>query len=156
MLLSSREPEVIAAALRELLTGDVRAQHAAAATRLLPRNHALSAAEEILSLVVDRDRVEDATLLVEPGTLFAAEQDGIPERDLLQVAALILAKTIANRDAGYAETSVDAAGNLLRHLRDHGAATRHAVSAVKKSERCATPEEVAAGAIRIWEEGKQL
>lgn len=156
MLLPSREPEVITTALRELLMGDVQARHAAAATRLLPRNHALSAAEEILSLVVERDRVEDASLLVEPGTLFAAEQGGIPERDLLQVAALILAKTTASRDADYAETSVAVAEHLLRYLRDHGAAGRHAISAVKKSERCATPEEVAAGAIRIWEEGKQL
>jgi len=155
-LLPSREPEAIAAALRELLAGDTRERSAAAAFRLLPRNHALSAAEEILSLVVDRNRVEEAALLVEPGPLFAAERGGIPERDLLQVAALILAKTAGARDAGHAEASVTAGMHLLRHLLDHGAGVRHALSALKKTERCATPDEVEAGAIRIWEEGRQL
>lgn len=156
MRLPSREPEVVAATLRELLNGIQWERGAAAASRLLPGNHAHLAAEEILAVVLDRTRVEAASLLVEPGALFAAQQRGIPERDLLQVAAFISKRTDAALDPELAEACVAAAEHLLRHLHDQGAATRHAASALKKVDRCSTPEEAAEAAIQIWEEGRQL
>jgi predicted glycosyltransferase len=155
-LLPSREPGEIVAALRELLRDEVLEGCAAAATRLLPHNHALGAAEEILSVAVDRGRIDEAALLLDPGPLFAAARGGIPERDLLQIAALISAKANGGRDAEHAEASLAAAERLLRHLLEHGAATRQARPALKRTERRETPEEVAAAAIQAWEEGRQL
>lgn len=156
LLLPSREPEVVRAALRDLLRDGNHDRHASAAQRLLPRNHALAAAEEILALVLDRGRVEDAALLVDPGPLFAAEQDGIPERDLLQAAALILARTTGERSAATAEASVGEAHRLLRSLYGRGASFRLALAVLKKVERCPTPEQVLAHALETWESERNL
>lgn len=155
-LLASREPEAISAGLQELLRSEQREQSAAAAARLLPRNHAGEAAEEILSLFVNRDRLTEAAYLIEPEALFRATQGGIPERDLLRAAALITVKATAARDAEHAEASVAAAERVLRYLQDHGAAPRHALAAIKRTEPCELPDEVAAAAIRAWEEGRPL
>jgi UDP-N-acetylglucosamine--N-acetylmuramyl-(pentapeptide) pyrophosphoryl-undecaprenol N-acetylglucosamine transferase len=54
---------------------------------LAPRNGALAAAEEILSLVFPRERLEEASLLCDPGLLFAAAQRGGSEETLLKAAA---------------------------------------------------------------------
>ena len=54
---------------------------------LAPRNGALAAAEETLSLVFDRERLESAALLCDPGVLFAAVQQGMTEEALLKAAA---------------------------------------------------------------------
>lgn len=148
-LLPSREAEAVAGGLREVLAA--HQGHSAAARALLPVNHALEAAEEILSLAADRRRVEDASLLVEPGLLFAAEQDGVPERDLLQAAAFISARVSGPWDAAAAEDCVAAGRDMLRRVAELGGATRHALAALKKVERLPSPEEVAAQAMRVWE-----
>lgn len=53
---------------------------------LAPRNGALAAAEEILALVLPRERIEGASLLCDPGPLFAAQNEGISEEALLRRA----------------------------------------------------------------------
>lgn len=55
--------------------------------KLAPRNGALAAAEEILALVFARERIEEASLLCDPGLLFAATQRGGSEEALLKAAA---------------------------------------------------------------------
>ena len=156
LLLTSREPEVVRAGLREILDPAGREQRAAAARGLRARNDALAAAEEILSVVVDRNRVEEAVPLVEPEPLFAAEAAGIPERDLLQVAAFLYTRTTGPRHEGAAEEAVFEASRLLRHLRDRGGATKHALSTLRKVERLPEAEEVATRAIALWEAEREL
>jgi predicted glycosyltransferase len=153
-LLASREPEAVRAALCALL--EEREAASAAARALVPVNHALPAAEEILSLVLDRDRVEDASLLIQPETLFAAEQEGIAEADLLRVAGLVAGRTDTPWDAGIAEAVLEAALALLRELSRRGGATRQALSALKKVERLPEPEQVSARALEYWEMERSL
>ena len=84
-----------------------------------PRNGALAAAEEILALVLDRERLENAALLCDPGVLFAATQQGMTEEALLKAAA--------RRWRDSENHSPSAAEELLQELldtnsrgRDHG------------------------------------
>jgi hypothetical protein len=156
LLLSSREPAAVRAGLEALLAEPERERRSAAAGRLLLQNHALAAAEEILSVVVDRSRVEEAALLVEPGPLFAAELAGIRERDLLQVAAFLNARTTGPRDDAAAEAAVVEASRLLRHLGDRGGGVRQAMAVLKQVERLPEAEQVATQAIERWELEKQL
>lgn len=69
--------EAIAAGLAELPT---------TTPNLAPHNGALRAAEEILSLILERERIEEATLLCDPSALFAAATQGISEEKLLREA----------------------------------------------------------------------
>ena len=150
-LLTSREPDAVRAALSELLEPGERERCAAAARGLVPRNDALDAAEEILSLAVDRERVEAASLLVDPGALFAAEQAGIGEDDLLQASVRVAARATDAPDAGAAEAAVEAALSLLCGAAERGHATRRALAVLKKVEPCPTPESVAARALELLE-----
>ncbi|HEU4754630.1 MAG TPA: glycosyltransferase [Armatimonadota bacterium] len=155
-LLASREPAAIREALQELLDPQQRERSAAAARSLLPLNDAPAAAEEILSVVVDRARVEKAALLLDAGTLFESEQAGIPESDLLRVAAVIAARTDAETTAETAEDALEAARRLLRLVTDHGGGVRQALTALKKVERRPDAEQVYARAVEYWEEGREL
>jgi hypothetical protein len=156
VLLPSREPEVIQAGLRQLLDPQEHARRAAAAMEMLPHNHALAAAEEILALVLDRGRVEDALTLVDPAALFTAQRAGIPERDLLRVAAFLHSRTTGARDEAAGEAAVAEANRLLRHLHARGGATRHALAVLKKVEQLPTADEIADRAIELWEAEKDL
>jgi UDP-N-acetylglucosamine--N-acetylmuramyl-(pentapeptide) pyrophosphoryl-undecaprenol N-acetylglucosamine transferase len=99
--LTDLSAEAIAAGLASLPTN---------IPKLAPQNGALAAAEEILALVFDQVRLDEATLLCDPGLLFAAHQSGISEEKLLREAG----KRWRESD----NHSPDAAEALLRMLQE--------------------------------------
>jgi len=152
-MLSSPDPDSVRSSLAALLQPEEQDRSAAAACSLIPRNHALDVAEEILSLVTDRGRIDQASELVDPAALFEAEREGIEEHDLLRAAGSIAARTT---DGAAPEEAVQGALDLLRHVHAHGGNARQALSVLKKVERCAEPEQVSARAVEFWNMERRL
>ncbi|MDX1932970.1 MAG: glycosyltransferase [Capsulimonadales bacterium] len=90
--LPERTVEALTAALSELLEPERNADAARVAASLVPTNHALRAAEEILSLIYEEEPTEQASLLCDPEMLTEARRRDIPEHVFLGAARLIREK----------------------------------------------------------------
>jgi UDP-N-acetylglucosamine--N-acetylmuramyl-(pentapeptide) pyrophosphoryl-undecaprenol N-acetylglucosamine transferase len=86
LLLEERTPEAIQTALLRLRNSEVRRKASESAAASVPRNDALTAAEEILALIADEVDVEDASLLADPSLFVPLTGTGIDEATYLVFA----------------------------------------------------------------------
>ncbi|MES2463455.1 MAG: UDP-glucosyltransferase [Armatimonadota bacterium] len=114
VLLTERTPEAIQAALIGLWDGDAHRVASEVAARFVPKNHALQAAEEILSLVADPMDVEDASLLADPEFFVMAQQAGIDEGRYMSIAHQIAKLVGGVQDEDGAEAIAGATVGYLR------------------------------------------
>jgi len=94
--------------------------------RLAAQNGALAAAEAILGLALDPERVEAAASLCDATALFVAEQAGLSESELLLLAGGLWQRTVSPNP----EEVLEAA----RWLAEQGGKVRVALSALRKQE----------------------
>jgi UDP-N-acetylglucosamine--N-acetylmuramyl-(pentapeptide) pyrophosphoryl-undecaprenol N-acetylglucosamine transferase len=101
IVLTESTPEAIVIALRTLQ--EKQDAMTTLCRELLPTNHAIDVAIEVLSLVFPRSRLEEASLFVQPATLKRLTAQGISESLLLRLTA-----TLWERSAIHSEEDAEA------------------------------------------------
>ena len=143
LLLRERTPQAIQTALLWLLDPEVHRRASAAAAASVPRNDALTAAEEILSLVADRMQVEDASLLADPAFFVAAQQAGLDEAVYLSTAHQIWKlRGGAHNDDG-AEAIAHATRRYLRESQIAGVSQGRLLGALRRAAKAETESALA-------------
>lgn len=102
---------------------------------LAAQNGALAAAEAILSLTLDRGRLEEAAALCDPATLFAAEQEGLREEDILRLASGLWHRAASATPEDVLEAAV--------WLAQRGGNVGKLLSLLRKQELCPEPQRLA-------------
>ena len=133
------------------LTAEAIREGLAALPKTIPvlaaQNGALAAAEAILALVIDPARLEQAAELCDPAALFAAEQAGLREEDVLRLASGLWHRS----ESPVPEDVLDAALWLAHRGHNVG----KLLSVLRKQERGSDPRVIAeaAGAALTEEQG---
>ena len=135
VLLHERTPEAIKAALEGLRDPETNRRASAAAAAFVPRNDALTAAEEILSLVADRMQVEDASLLADPSLFAGLGDDGIDEVSFLTIAHQIWKLVEGAGDDEGAEAIADATRRYLRESQKTGVSQGRLLGALRRAAK---------------------
>jgi hypothetical protein len=101
----------------------------------VPRNDALTAAEEILSLVADEMQVEDASLLADPALFSGLREAGIDENSYLSVANQIWKLVGGAQDDEGAEAITDATRHYLGESQKVGASQGRLLGALRRAAK---------------------
>ena len=158
ILLKERTSEAIKVALLRLRDPETHHRASLAAAASVPRNDALLAAEEILSLVADRMQVEDASLLADPAFFVAAQQAGLDESLYLSTVHQIWKLRGGAGDDDGAEAIAYAARRYLGESQRAGMSQGRLLGALRRaakveSEGTLSPETLITGAIAfLYEE----
>jgi predicted glycosyltransferase len=135
LLLEERTPEAIKAALLVLRDPDAHQRASVAAATSVPRNDALTAAEEILSLVADPMQVEDASLLADPALFVGLREAGIDEGLYLNIAHQIWKLVGGARDEEGAEAIAGATRHYLQESVPLGASQGRLLGALRRAAK---------------------
>jgi UDP-N-acetylglucosamine--N-acetylmuramyl-(pentapeptide) pyrophosphoryl-undecaprenol N-acetylglucosamine transferase len=132
ILLETLEPTTVRDTLARLLAVEANRRASRAAAALAPVNHAQEAAEEILSLMHDRNRVEEAGLLADPVFLSEAWKKGLAEPAVLRGAHLFWQRLARPLDEDSADEVLQATASYLQESQRLGMTEGKAFSALRK------------------------
>jgi hypothetical protein len=118
-----------------LRDSDTHRRASVAAAESVPRNDALTAAEEILSLVTDEMQVEDASLLADPALFSRLRETGIDESAYLSVAHQIWKLVGGAQDDEGAEAIADATRRCLGESQKVGASQGRLLGALRRAAK---------------------
>jgi predicted glycosyltransferase len=160
LLLAARSPESIKAALLALRDPDAHRRASVAAAESVPQNDALTAAEEILSLVTDRMQVEEASLLADPALFVGLRESGIEESLYLSVAHQIGKLVDGAQDDERAEAIASATRHCLGESQKMGASQGRLLGALRRAAKIdgsvpVSPETLTGRALSLLQEDQE-
>ena len=152
ILLPSLAAEDVVFAVTQLLGTEFNLKASEAAKAFLPINHALAAAEMVLSLVYPAEVVEQAALLCDPAWLNEAQKAGHSEANCLAVLRVLWQKQEGIVDTDAAEALMAATLHGLTVSKEQQIAPGKLIAALKKAPNSVTPDVIMQAALTTLSE----